>query len=132
MANFDHDENTKSGIGGSHYTISMLFQNAAHEMGEKPKEISSKLLANFKRKALDRILNCQKLVHVTKYGARGQIPAAFIPSPPPDTQGLETSMNTDFVSWVKARFATKNHIPEYSSCENPSIPSFTTTNSLLY
>ena len=27
MDNFDHDENTASGIGGSHDTILMLFQN---------------------------------------------------------------------------------------------------------
>ena len=41
-------------------------------------------------------------------------------------------MNADFMSWVIARFATKNHMTDFSSCENPSIPSFTATNSLLY
>ena len=51
MDNFHHDENTKSGIGGSHDTILMLFQNAAHELDEKPKEISFKPLAEFERKA---------------------------------------------------------------------------------
>ena len=35
------------------------------------------------------------------------------------------------MSWFIARFATKNHIPKYSSCENPSIRSFTAPNSLL-
>ena len=66
MDNFDHDETTKSGTGGSHDMILMLFQNAAHEMGEKPKEVSSKPLAEFERKALDRVFDCPKLVHVAK------------------------------------------------------------------
>ena len=62
MDNFDHEENTKSGIGGSHDTILMLFQNTANEIGDKPKEISTKPLAEVEKKALDRVLDCQKLV----------------------------------------------------------------------
>ena len=50
MGNFDHEENTKSGIGGSHDTILMLFQNTANEIGNKPKEISTNPLAEFERK----------------------------------------------------------------------------------
>ena len=145
MDNFDHEENTKSGIGGSHDTILMLFQNTANEIGDKPKEISTKPSAQFERKALDRILDCQKLVRAAKYRGCCQIPATFVPSPPPDTRELEISMNAapdtreleismnaDFMSWVIAKFATKKHIPDFSSCENPRIPSFATTNSLLY
>ena len=48
--NFDHEENTKSGIGGSHDIILMLFQNTANEIGNKPKEISTKPSAEFERK----------------------------------------------------------------------------------
>ena len=120
----------KSGIGGSHDTILMLFQNTANETGNKPKEISTKPSAEFERKALDRILDCQKPVRAAKYGGCCQIPVTFVPSPPPDTRELEISMNADFMNWVIARFATKKHIPDFSSCENPSIPSFTATNSL--
>ena len=58
MDNFDHEENTKSGIGGSHDTILMLFQNTANEIGDKPKEISTNPLAEFEKKALDRVLDC--------------------------------------------------------------------------
>ena len=85
MDNFDPEENTKSGIGGSHDTILMLFQNTANETGDKPKEISTKPLAEFEKKALDRVLDCQKLVRAAKYGGRRQIPATFVPSEPPDT-----------------------------------------------
>ena len=60
MDNFDHEESTKSGIGGSHDTILMLFQNTANEIGDKPKEISTKPLAEFEKHALDHVLDYQK------------------------------------------------------------------------
>ena len=37
MDNFDHEENTKSGIGRSHDTILMLLQNTVNETGEETK-----------------------------------------------------------------------------------------------
>ena len=132
MDNFDHEENTKSGIGGSHDTILMLFQNTANEIIDKPKEISTKPLAEFEKKALDRVLDCQKLVRAAKYGVVARFLLPLVPSAPPGTRELEISMNADFISWVIAGSATKKHIPDFSSCENPSIPSFTATNSLLY
>ena len=66
MDNFDHEENTKSGIGGSYDTILMLFQNTANEIGDKRKEIGTKPSAEFEKKALDCILECQNLVHAAK------------------------------------------------------------------
>ena len=56
MDNFDHEENTKSGIGGGHDTILMLFQNPDKEP-----------TTGFEERALDRILDCQELVHFRKY-----------------------------------------------------------------
>ena len=82
MDNFDNEEKTKSGIGGSHNTILMLFQNTANEIGDKPKEISTKPLAQFEKKALNHVPNCQKLVRAAKYGGRCQILATFVPSAP--------------------------------------------------
>ena len=113
MDNFDHKENTKSGIGGSHGTVLMLFQNTANEIGDKPKEIYTKPLAEFEEKALDSVLDCQKLVRAAKYGGRCQIPATLVPSAPLNTRELEISMNADFISWVIARFATKKHISDF-------------------
>ena len=71
--NFDHEENTKSGIGGSHDIILMLFQNTANEIGDKPKETSTRPLAEFEKKAFDRILDCQKLVqqNIQRKGREG-------------------------------------------------------------
>ena len=35
------------------------------------------------------------------------------------------------MTWVIARFATKANVPNYTSCDKASIPSFTATNSLI-
>ena len=59
MDNFDHDENTPSGIGGSHDTILMVFQNDQNKSNEKSAEISQ-MPENFNKRALDCILPCQK------------------------------------------------------------------------
>ena len=56
---FDYDENTTSGIGGSHYTILMVFQNDQNKSNEKSAEISQ-MPENFNKRALDCILPCQK------------------------------------------------------------------------
>ena len=40
MDNFDHEENTKSGIGGSHDTILMLFQNPDKDEQDEPRQLS--------------------------------------------------------------------------------------------
>ena len=40
MDNFDHDENTLSGIGGSHDTVLVLFQNQERKTAETTTEQS--------------------------------------------------------------------------------------------
>ena len=45
MDNFDHDENTASGIGGSHDTILMLFQNQ-QDTPNVPSDITMTVLPN--------------------------------------------------------------------------------------
>ena len=39
MDNFDHEENTSSGIGGSHDTIPMLFQNGNDNLDDGTAQI---------------------------------------------------------------------------------------------
>ena len=131
MDNFDHEENTKSGIGGSHDTILMLFQNPDKDEQDEPRQLSTKPTTSFEDRALDRILDCQKLVHFCKYGGRGQIPYNFIPEASLHTHNIEVSANYDFMTWVIARFATKANVLDYTSCDKASIPSFTATNSLI-
>ena len=52
MDNFDHEENTKFGIGGSHDTILMLFQNPDKDKQCKPRQLSTKPTSGFKGKSV--------------------------------------------------------------------------------
>ena len=63
MDNFDHEENTQSGKGGSHDTILMLFQNS-NGTSQDSQQIISRISDNItpKRRSLEHILDCQKLV----------------------------------------------------------------------
>ena len=66
--NFDLDEITPSGIGGSHDTILMVFQNDQNKSNEKSAEILQ-MPENFpsNKRALDCILPCQKLLERGKF-----------------------------------------------------------------
>ena len=81
MDNFDQDENTPSGIGESHDTILMVFQNDQKKSNETSAEISQ-MPENFpsNKKALDCILPYQKLLGRGKFVRRGTIPESFTPS----------------------------------------------------
>ena len=67
MDNFDHEENTSSGIGGSHDTILVLFQNCDNtDQDEVGKSCKSQDDCS---KPTTHILDCQKLVRIG--GSRG-------------------------------------------------------------
>ena len=131
MDNFDHEENTKSGTDGSHDTILMLFQNRENNVENNVNGISVRHGATNEKKALNEMLHCQKLIRAGKLGNRGQIPENFLPGEPYKAGDTENSSNLDYTTWIMTRYVTKSHLPEYSSCEKPSIPSFTATNSIL-
>ena len=79
MDNFDHTEVTLSGIGGSHDTILMLFQNQ-NKKENSPKALSKKPRGSPQnQKSLDKILPCQELIKIGKFGGRGKIPEISLP-----------------------------------------------------
>ena len=93
MDNFDHTEVTSSGIGGSHGTILMLFQNQ-NKNANSPKALSKKPTGSPQnQKSLDKILSRQELIKIGKFGGRGKIPETFSP-------GVELDL-----SWKKNEFA---------------------------
>ena len=79
--NFDHEENTSSGIGGSHDTILMLFQNNVKD-DDKTNAISEKPINNDgllpNKRSLNSLLDCQKIIKVGKFSNRGNIPEDFV------------------------------------------------------
>ena len=63
MDNFDHTEVTSSGIGGSHDSILMLFQNQ-NENENSPKALSKKPTGSPQnQKSRDKIFPCQEPSH---------------------------------------------------------------------
>ena len=59
--NFDHEQNTLSGIGGSHETILMLFQNGDDTLDDATAQISQVPNCLFpKERSLEHIIDCQK------------------------------------------------------------------------
>ena len=66
MDNFDHEENT-SGIGGSHDTILMLFQNCDSSSEDNVQTVFSQKLdtnANRDKRALSKIIGLKYQVHL--------------------------------------------------------------------
>ena len=98
MDNFDHEENTFSGIGESHDTILVMLQKP--DMVEIQEEISkkhediSKFSAN--KRSLSCILDCQILIRRGKFCARVEIPADFQAKLPPDMTQVSNETNQSF------------------------------------
>ena len=126
MDNFDHEENTPSGIGGSHDTILDLFQKSHKQ--EKPGEISHKPseLESFRdSRSLKHTLECQKLLKLGKFSTRGTIPSNFKPSEPPSMEELTERAKRHAESWFVLRY--RDNRPG----EDLVIPTFAAINSLL-
>ena len=71
MDNFDHEENTKSGIEGSRNTILMLFQNGEDNDQTSVNRISAKPESKNEKKVFSQMLDCQKLIRTRKLVSRG-------------------------------------------------------------
>ena len=122
MDNFDHDENTPSGIGGSHDTILMDFQNDQNKSNEKSAEISQ-MPQNFpsKKRALNCILPYQKSLKRGKFPGRETISKTFTPNKDIDFSLLNNYSEKGHCRWVLSR--------HFIAARN--ILSFTTLKSLL-
>ena len=74
MDNFDHKENSKSGMGGSHDTILVLYENNKEQDAIEEEYVTNKNYFEDQR-SLNHVLGCQKLITGHKFGVRGEIPA---------------------------------------------------------
>ena len=95
MDNFDHEENTSSGIGGSHDTILVLFQKydkieINEEISRKPEDIAA-LSPN--KRSLSHVLDCYQLIKRGKFSNRANIPADFRPSKAPKLDEVKENAN---------------------------------------
>ena len=86
MDKSDHEENTLSGIGGSHDTILVLFQKPG--MKDTTEKISTKSVnicgMSANKRSLSQTLDCQTLIRRGAFSTCGPISANFKPAQPPD------------------------------------------------
>ena len=121
MDNFDHEEATSSGIGGSHDTILMLFQNS-NKTGNKQKALSKKP-PNFKsQRTLDKVLPCQELIKMGKFSGRGKVSKTFFPGKEFDYSLKEEELERQYRLWVLARYLNKAenglHLPSFAAVKS--------------
>ena len=62
MDNFDHDESTFSGIGGSNDTILMVFENSRTTDTSINRFSKKKTHVTQQQRSLDHVLPCQELI----------------------------------------------------------------------
>ena len=131
MDNFDHDENSLSGIGGSHNTVLMLFQNTDEQIENENDDVNNinvipdnNIQNSHNNRALEHILPCQLIAKAGKPGKRGEIPNNFQTGDFNDT--MKEPSRRNFLIWAAAR---SNDLT--SAAESKQVPSFTATNSLL-
>ena len=127
MDNFDHTEVTLSGIGGSHDTILMLFQNQ-NKKENSPKALSKKPRGSPQnQKSLDKILPCQELIKIGKFGGRGKIPEISLPGDEIDLSWNKNEFLKQYRLWTLARYKDKSLVDI-----GPHILSFAVVKRLLY
>ena len=126
MDNFDHEENSSSGIGGSRDTILVLFQKSdeietTEEISHKPAEIAA-LSPN--KRSLSHVLDCQKLIKRGQFSNRANIPADFRPSKAPNLEEVKENANRHHQTWLTARYLNRNE-------DHRNILTFLAMNSFL-
>ena len=109
MDNFDHEENTSSGIAGSHDTILVLFQNCENtdqdDAGKscKPQDDCSKPITH--------ILNCQKLVRVGGSRGHGEISPTYKTGKALAQKDIGDSATNEYMTWCLSRCVTHKNLP---------------------
>jgi len=90
--NFDHDEATLSGIGGSHDTVSVLFQEDNGSKAEKPG--ISETRTEHGQKTFDCDLKCQELQSLHKPAKRADLSADYATETHPMDHDLLQAVRT--------------------------------------
>ena len=105
MDNFDHEENTLSGIIGSHDTILGLCQNPG--MKDTLEKISTKPVTicgmSANKRSLSQTLDCQTLIRRGAFSSRGTIPVNFKPAQTPDLNYICMESQNHYQAWLTIR-----------------------------
>ena len=125
MNKFDHEEHTLSGIGGSHDTILMLFQNNDNPSGDQEvAAFKNSIWADRKVQMSRRYHDCQRLKFGNRHSDQATIPSSFIPTLPIDWSNTIGTSDGLYRLWVLLR-----HTKDPDRIQN--LSSFAATNSIV-
>ena len=114
--NFDHEECTSSGIGGTHDTVSVLFQGKPFQALRKPKIYESPM--EHGSKAFNVEVNCQELKEFLKPSRKPELPNEFVVSTSlhPVDYALQENIKMKDMAWSLSRLDhsdTNNKTPKF-------------------
>jgi len=126
--NFDHVEATLSGLGSSHDTVSVLFQDKSDNMPRKP--LISETDVVHGRKSFQKELKCQELIDFVKPAKKGDIHTDYQVCD--ELTGHVPTEQKD-VAWSLARMDLSKMEDNVTShiCENQEMPTWSAFNSVV-
>ena len=130
--NFDHEEATLSGIGGSHDTVSVLFQDMPADIPHKPNISETSVVHD--SKVFTQDLPCQDKKEYIKPPRKADIPSSYIVSEEQyhmDKHSYEAIKCRD-TAWSNSRLdlSSINSGIVKPICDNRTMPSLCAFNSL--
>ena len=136
MDNFDREEDTKSGMHGTHDTVLVLFQDRNLEDSQHditleetdcPEIYTGKFGIDVKSCSLNKEIEAQKLLYFQKPKQRCLLPSNLIPSCDLSTltEIRKPGRNTNLV-WFLSRFLKESNVPhnDFPEVEIPSRNAF--------
>ena len=102
--NFDHEEATLSGLGGTHDTVSVLYQDKSDGVQRKPRISETGVVHG--PKSFQKTLKCQELKDFFKPTKKGEIPSDYLVSNSTLSEGCSTEGKD--LAWSLARMNLSN------------------------
>ena len=131
--NFDHEECTLSGIGGTHDTVAVLFQDKPIQALRKPNITES--LIEHGSKVFNVELPCQEFKEFLKPSRKPELPNEFVVSTSlhPVDYALQQNIKMKSMAWSLSRLDhsdTNNETPK-ATCDQQAMPSWNAFNSVI-
>ena len=112
MDNFDYQEQTLSGIGGSHDTVLVIFQNESNNVEDSNTNLQ-KSVVNKGMRSFHSLLPCQELKYFKKPTQRGEISKTFTVARKPNLDLPASSAREQDMIWTLCRyFASRESDPD--------------------
>lgn len=130
--NFDHNEATLSGMGGTHDTVTVVFQDDSTSHQRKPKV--SEAGVDHGPKSFKANLKCQQLKEFYKPSKRPELPECYkVPLTHSERSALLYDVRTIDTAWLLGRLDFGNldshHVSTKPKCQE--MPTWSAANSIL-